>query len=60
VAKSSVRYRKLFKAKVAINAAMAIICFLYMIVVYATPADVTLSSWINQCNHQNFALMYLF
>jgi hypothetical protein len=55
-----VRYRKLFKAKVAINAAMAIICFLYMIVVYATPADVTLSSWINQCNHQNFALMYLF
>jgi len=39
---------------------MAVIFFLYTIVVYATPADVTLSSWINQCNHQNFALMYLF
>lgn len=59
VAKSSVRYRKLFKAKVGICATMAFVCFAYMIVVFATPANVNLSSWINQCDKEFYALIFI-
>jgi hypothetical protein len=58
VAKSSVRYRKLFKAKVGINGLMSFIYLAYMIIVYVTPSHVNLTSWINKCDHENYALLF--
>lgn len=47
MAKASVVYSRLFKAKVAISVLMSIVSFLYMIVVFATPKDSNVSSWVN-------------
>lgn len=59
MAKSSVRKTKLFKVKVFLNALMAVVCLLYCVVVFATPPQINLSSWINQCDKEYYSLIYL-
>ena len=59
MAKASVIYSKLFKSKVAISGTMAFACFLYCLVVFITPKDSNYSSYINQCNKQGYAIIYL-
>jgi hypothetical protein len=47
MAKASVHYSKLFKAKVGISGSMAVVTFAFMLSVFFTPADTHTSSWIN-------------
>jgi hypothetical protein len=59
MAKASVHYSKLFKSKVGISASMAIVTFVYMLTVFLTPSDSNASSFINQCDRQWYAWIYL-
>lgn len=59
MAKNAVRYSKLFKTKVFLNALMCLVCFLYMLLVFMTPKKVNISSWINQCDREPYALLYI-
>lgn len=59
MAKSSVFYSRLFKAKVGISGSMAAITFIYMLTVFFTPSDTVESSWINQCDRQWYAFIFL-
>lgn len=59
MAKASVVYSRLFKAKVGISGSMAVVTFVYMLTVFLTPKDSVASSWINQCDKQWYAWIYL-
>lgn len=59
MATASVRYSKLFKAKVGISGGMAVACLLYCIVVFSTPASAGVSSFINSCDKEGYAAIYL-
>jgi len=59
MAKASVHYTKLFKAKVGISASMTVVTFAYMLTVFLTPSDTHASSWINQCDRQWYAWIFL-
>ena len=59
MAKASVLYSKLFKAKVGISGSMAVLTLVYCLTVFITPKDVNASSWINQCDKQGYAIIYL-
>lgn len=56
---ASVFYSKLFKTKVGISGSMAVVTFGYMLTVFLTPKDSVASSWINQCDKQGYAVIYL-
>lgn len=56
---ASVFYSKMFKTKFGLSAFMAVITFAYMLTVFLTPKDSVASSWINQCDKQNYAIIYL-
>jgi len=60
MAKASVQYSFLFKSKVLISGMMSFVCFLYMVVVFATPNDAkTFSGYINSCGKEAFSLLFL-
>lgn len=49
----------MFKSKIWICLGMSIFCFFYMIMVFATPSHVKITSWINKCDKEPFALLYI-
>ena len=59
MAKSTVRYTKMFKSKIVICLVMSGVCFLYMMLVFVTPKHLNISSWINKCDKEPFALFYI-
>ncbi len=59
IAKSKVRYTRLFIAKLVLNLFMAIMSLAYMIITFVTPSSINFTSWLNACEMDFFALIYI-
>jgi hypothetical protein len=58
MAKSAVRYSKLFKVKVGISGGMTILSMLYFLFVMLIPADKNIG-YLNACDRKPFLIIYL-
>jgi hypothetical protein len=59
IAKSKVRYTNLFIAKLILNVFMAVMSLGYMILIFASPHSINFTPWINACDLDPFALIYI-
>jgi hypothetical protein len=58
MAKSAVRYSKLFKTKVMISGGMTVMSILYFLFVMMIPADKNIG-YLNACDRKPFLIIYL-
>ena len=58
MAKSLVRYSKLFKTKISISGGMAIASILYFLMVLVIPADKDIG-YLNSCSKKPYLIIYL-